>query len=223
LVESAAGGTLFLDEIGELPLPVQVKLLRFLQEQRFQRVGGRQEIPADTRIVTATNAALKAAVAAGTFREDLYFRLAVIVIHLPPLRERGDDIALLANVFLHRFAAQNGRPGASFSPDALRAINSYSWPGNVRELQNRVQRAVIMGDKKRLTAEDLELTTVQTNVSPLTLREARDNVEREMVANALRRSNGKISGAADELGISRPTLYELMERLGIPKPRESAP
>ena len=205
-----------------MPLLIQVKLLRFLQEQRFQRVGGRHEIQADTRIVTATNVDLKAAVAAGTFREDLYFRLAVIVLYLPPLRDRADDIALLANAFLHRFAVQNGRPGASFSPDALRAINSYAWPGNVRELLNRVQRAVIMGEKKRLTAEDLELTTSQTGTAPLTLREARDNVEREMVTNALRRSNGKISAAADELGISRPTLYELMERLGIPKTRESA-
>jgi two-component system NtrC family response regulator len=222
LVESAAGGTLFLDEIGELPAPIQVKLLRFLQEQRFQRVGGRQEIQADTRIVTATNVDLKAAVAAGTFREDLYFRLAVIVIHLPPLRERGGDIVLLANAFLHRFAAENGRAGAGFSPDALRAINSYRWPGNVRELQNRVQRAVIMGDnKRRLSAEDLELAGADTT-PPLTLREARDNVEREMITAALRRSNGKISSAADELGISRPTLYELMEKLGIPKTREPA-
>jgi len=221
LVETAAGGTLFLDEIGELPALIQVKLLRFLQEQRFQRVGGRQEIQADTRIVTATNVDLKAAVARGTFREDLFFRLAVIVIHLPPLRDRAGDVALLANAFLHRFAAENGRSGASFSPDALRAINSYAWPGNVRELQNRVQRAVIMGDnKRRLTAEDLELTSAQTGAPPLTLREARDNLDREMVTSALRRSNGKISSAADELGISRPTLYELMEKLGIAKPRE---
>jgi two-component system NtrC family response regulator len=222
-VESAAGGTLFLDEIGELPPAIQVKLLRFLQEQRFQRVGGRQEIQADTRVVAATNVDLKAAVAAGTFREDLYFRLAVIVVHLPALRDRAEDVELLANAFLHRFAAQNGRVRAGFTPDALRALRAYSWPGNVRELQNRIQRAVILGDRKRITAEDLELTGAMTGAPPPTLREARDHLDREMVADALRRSNGKISAAADELGVSRPTLYELMEKLGIPRPRENAP
>ncbi|MEA3213072.1 MAG: hypothetical protein QOE70_6129 [Chthoniobacter sp.] len=217
LVETAAGGTLFLDEIGELPLQIQVKLLRFLQEQKFQRVGGRQEIHSDARIVTATNADLKAGVAAGTFREDLYFRLAVIVIQLPPLRERAGDIALLATAFLHRYAVQNGKSGASLAPDALRAINSYAWPGNVRELQNRVQRAVIMAEGKRLRADDLELTEGLTGMPPMTLKEARDNVERDMVTAALRRSNGKISAAAAELGISRPTFYELMDKLGIPR------
>ena len=220
LVESAAGGTLFLDEIGELPLPVQVKLLRFLQEQRFTRVGGRQEIPADTRIVTATNADLKGGIAAGTFREDLYFRLAVIVIQLPPLRERAGDITLIAEAFLQRYGVQNGKSGASFTQDALRAINSYDWPGNVRELQNRVQRAVIMADGKRIRPDDLELSPDQTGVRPLTLKEARDNVERELVESALRRHNGNISSASTELGISRPTLYELMERLGIKRDRE---
>jgi two-component system, NtrC family, response regulator len=217
LVETAAGGTLFLDEIGELPLQVQVKLLRFLQEQKFQRVGGRQEIHSDARIVTATNADLKAGVEAGTFREDLYFRLAVIVIRLPPLRERGEDLTLLASAFLHRYAVQNGKSGASFAADAVRAINAYSWPGNVRELQNRVQRAVIMAEGKRLRAEDLELTEAVTGIPPMTLREGRDNVEREMLTAALRRSNGKIAAAANELGISRPTFYELMDKLGIPR------
>jgi two-component system NtrC family response regulator len=217
LVESAAGGTLFLDEIGELPPPIQVKLLRFLQEQKFQRVGGRQEIHSDARIVTATNADLKAGVVAGTFREDLYFRLAVIVIQLPPLRERAGDIALLAEAFLHRYAVQNGKSGASFAPDAVRTLNAYAWPGNVRELQNRVQRAVIMADGKRLRADDLELTEALTGVPRMTLKEGRDNVEREMVTAALRRSNGKISAAAAELGISRPTFYELMEKLGVPR------
>lgn len=192
-----------------------MKLLRFLQEQKFQRVGGRQEIRSDARIVTATNADLKGGVAAGTFREDLYFRLAVIVIQLPPLRERAGDVALLAQAFLHRYAMQNGKRGASFAADALRAINSYRWPGNVRELQNRVQRAVIMAEGKRLRAEDLELTEAQTGLAAMTLKEGRDSVEREMLLAALRRSNGKISAAAGELGISRPTFYELMEKLGI--------
>lgn len=215
LVETAAGGTLFLDEIGDIPLHIQVKLLRFLQEQRFQRVGGRQEIHSDARVVSATNADLKAGVSAGTFREDLYFRLAVIVIQLPALRERGDDLALLANAFLHRYAVQNGKSSVSLAPDALRAIYRYSWPGNVRELQNRVQRAVIMAESKRLRPDDLELTEALTGVPPMTLKEARDNVEREMITAALRHYQGKISAAAAELGISRPTLYELMEKLGI--------
>jgi two-component system, NtrC family, response regulator len=217
LVENALGGTLFLDEIGDLPLQIQVKLLRFLQEQRFQRVGGREGIEADTRIVAATNVDLKAAVAAGTFREDLFFRLAVIVIQLPALRDRPDDILLLANAFLHQFATQNGRAGLSFASDAERALKAYAWPGNVRELQNRVQRAVIMAGKKRLTSDDLELSAAMTGINPPTLKEARDNLEREIITGALRRNAGKISGAAQELGISRPTLYELMEKLGIGK------
>ncbi|MEO7724421.1 MAG: PEP-CTERM-box response regulator transcription factor, partial [Chthoniobacterales bacterium] len=158
LIETAADGTLFLDEIGELPPPIQVKLLRFLQEQRFQRVGGRQEIQIDTRVIAATNADLKKGISEGKFREDLYFRLAVVVIHLPPLRERGDDVVVLAREFLKRYAAQNNKRNLTFSPDASRALYRHSWSGNVRELQNRVKRAVIMADGKRLTPEDLELT-----------------------------------------------------------------
>ncbi len=146
LIESAEKGTLFLDEIGDLPLPIQVKLLRFLQEQTFMRVGGRQEIRCDVRIIAATNADLKSAIAHGRFREDLYFRLAVVVIELPPLRERGDDIAVVATEFLNRFAAQSGKTGVTFAPETLRAAGRYSWPGNVRELQNRVHRAIIMAD-----------------------------------------------------------------------------
>ena len=215
IIESAAGGTLFLDEIGELPPPIQVKLLRFLQEQRFQRVGGRQEITSDARVVAATNADLKEATKAGKFREDLYFRLAVVVISLPALRDRGDDVGVLAQEFLQRFGAQNGRTNLTFAPDTLRAINRYSWPGNVRELQNRVKRAVIMADGRRLTVEDLELGRPEENLPVATLKEARENVEREMVQQALKRHLGKISSAAAELGISRPTLYELMEKLGV--------
>jgi two-component system, NtrC family, response regulator len=214
LIETAANGTLFLDEIGELPPSIQVKLLRFLQEQRFQRVGGRQEIQIDTRVIAATNADLKQGISDGKFREDLYFRLAVVVIHLPALRERGDDVAVLAREFLQRYAAQNNKRNMAFSPDALRAIYRHSWTGNVRELQNRVKRAVIMADGKRLTVEDLELTDL-SSTSPATLKEAREAVEREMVQNALKRHQGKITSAAAELGISRPTLYELMEKLGI--------
>jgi two-component system, NtrC family, response regulator len=215
LVEGAAGGTLFLDEIGDLPQGLQVKLLRFLQEKTFQRVGGRQEITSDARVVAATNVNLKDSVAAGRFREDLYFRLAVLVVTVPPLRERGDDIVLVASELLRRFASQHLRAGVTFAGDAVRALNQHTWPGNVRELQNRVQRAVIMVEGKRVTARDLELEDVQAGGAPVTLREAREQVEREVVLAALRRQGGSITGAAQELGISRPTLYELMEKLSI--------
>jgi two-component system NtrC family response regulator len=214
-IESAAGGTLFLDEIGELPTPIQVKLLRFLQEKCFQRVGGRQEIQSDARVIAATNVNLQESVASGKFREDLYFRLAVVVAKVPSLRERGDDVGLVARELLHRYGVQHGKAKLSFTPDALRATNLHRWPGNVRELQNRVQRAVIMADGKRVTATDLELSDVLNGLPPQTLKEARESVEREVVQDALRRHRGKITSAALELGISRPTLYELMEKLRI--------
>ncbi|HEX5491527.1 MAG TPA: PEP-CTERM-box response regulator transcription factor [Candidatus Udaeobacter sp.] len=221
LLETASGGTLFLDEIGELPAPIQVKLLRFLQEQRFQRVGGRQEIQVDTRLVAATNADLKQMIENGKFREDLYFRLAVVTIRLLPLRERGEDVLLLAREFLHRYAAQEGRKNLVFAPDALRAIERHSWPGNVRELQNRVRRAVIMASGTRIGAKDLELDSVRstTVAGGTTLRQAREQIEKEMIQQALKRHAGKITSAAAELGISRPTLYELMDKLGVGKDR----
>jgi two-component system, NtrC family, response regulator len=220
-METAGGGTLFLDEIGELPPAIQVKLLRFLQDQRFQRVGGRQEIQIDTRLVAATNADLKQMINTGKFREDLYFRLAVVTIRLLPLRERGEDIVFLAREFLQRYAVQHGRTKLVFAPDALRAMSRYSWPGNVRELQNRVKRGVIMATGSRVTVKDLELDQDQDVVSSsaTTLKHAREQVEREMVQQALKRNSGKITSAAAELGISRPTLYELMDKLGIAKER----
>ena len=214
-IETATGGTLFLDEIGEIPLPLQVKLLRFLQEQCIERVGGRQEIQIDARVVAATNADLKKGMAGGTFREDLFYRLSVIQIVLPPLRERESDIRLLAQFFLQRFATQNNKSGLTFDADALRALNRHAWPGNIRELENCVKRAVIMAEGKRLTAQDLELAAVNVEATFTTLKDARENVEREMVQQALRKNSGKITAAASELGISRPTLYELMEKLGI--------
>jgi two-component system, NtrC family, response regulator len=221
LLETASGGTLFLDEIGELPPAIQVKLLRFLQEQRLQRVGGRQELQVDTRLVAATNADLKGLINNGKFREDLYFRLAVVTIRLLPLRERGEDIVFLAREFLQRYGSQNGRTKMVFAPDALRAMSRYSWPGNVRELQNRVKRGVIMTSGSRVTAKDLELERDREVVSSVatTLRQAREHVEREMVEQALKKNSGKITSAAADLGISRPTLYELMEKLGIVKER----
>src|SRR6266496_4519258 len=219
LLETASGGTLFLDEIGELPPAIQVKLLRFLQEQRLQRVGGRQELQVDTRLVAATNANLKELIGNGKFREDLYFRLAVVTIRLLPLRERGEDIVFLAREFLQRYASQNGRTRMVFAPDALRAMSCYSWPGNVRELQNRVKRGVIMTSGSRVTAKDLELEQ-DHDVAPssaATLKQAREQVERELIQQALKKNSGRITSAAADLGISRPTLYELMEKLGIAK------
>jgi two-component system NtrC family response regulator len=216
-IETAAGGTLFLDEIGELPASVQVKLLRFLQEKSFQRVGGRQEIQSDARVLAATNRNLQELAVGGKFREDLYYRLAVVVVKVPPLRERAEDTVLVAKAFLQNYGGEHGKAALTFAPDALRALSLYRWPGNVRELQNRVRRAVIMADGKRVTARDLELTDAVSALPPQTLKEARESVEREMVQVAMRRHRGKITAAALELGISRPTLYELMEKLGIDK------
>ena len=232
LIETAAGGTLFLDEIGDLPAPVQVKLLRFLQEKRIQRVGGRQEIEVDARVLAATHVDLSTAIKEGRFREDLYFRLAVVVCKLPPLRERGDDAILLAQDFLKRFGKQNGRENLSFEPQAIKAIARHPWPGNVRELQNRIQRAVIMADNRRITCEDLELAPAagggevggpvnadtKVDISQAGgLKEARETLERQLVNQALERTNGNVSSAARELGVSRPTFYELMNKLGISK------
>jgi two-component system NtrC family response regulator len=230
LIETADGGTLFLDEIGDLPLPVQVKMLRFLQEKRIQRVGGRAEIEVECRVLAATHVDLTKAIAAGRFREDLYFRLAVVVCKLPALRDRGDDIVLLAKDFLKRFGTQHRREGLAFTPQAIQAILHHPWSGNVRELQNRIQRAVIMADGRRITEDDLEIDasatggtngeshSAGTNGSGAQgLKEAREQLEREMIAEAMERNEGNISAAAKELGISRPTFYELMSKLGLSK------
>jgi two-component system NtrC family response regulator len=217
-IESSAGGTLFLDEIGEIPLPIQVKLLRFLQERCIERVGGRQEIPVETRVIAATNADLKKGMTEGTFREDLFYRLAVVQITLPALRSREGDILFLAQSFLQQFSSESGKSGLTFSPEAIRAIQRHNWPGNVRELQNRVRRAVIMGGEKRLSAQDLELTAPNgSSRTGSTLKDAREALERELLQQALHKHGGKITAAASELGISRPTFYELMEKLGIHK------
>ncbi|HXG47105.1 MAG TPA: PEP-CTERM-box response regulator transcription factor [Methylomirabilota bacterium] len=214
-IELAAGGTLFLDEIGELPLQLQVKLLRFLQEKTLERVGGRSSIEVDTRVIAATNKDLKVETEQGRFREDLYYRIAVVVLKLPALRERAGDVALLAQAFLRRCAAESGKEPPRFSDDAVRALERHPWPGNVRELENRVKRAFIMSEGRRITSSDLELSAAGGAAAARTLKEAREEVEREVIGNALRRNNGTVSRAAEELGISRPTLYELMEKLGI--------
>ena len=218
-IEMANEGTLFLDEVGEIPLPLQVKLLRFLQEQTIERVGGRQEIPINARVISATNADLKKGMAEGTFREDLFYRLAVVQLSLPPLRDREADVRLLAQSFLQRFGAQNNRPALAFDQEALRAMERHAWPGNVRELENRVKRAAIMGEGKRLTAADLELGAQDEGASHGgTLKEAREALERTMIEQALRKHGGKITPAATDLGVSRPTLYELIEKLNIARP-----
>lgn len=210
-IELAQGGTLFLDEVGDIPLPLQVKLLRFLQERVIERIGGRKPIPVDTRIVCATHQNLEAMIADGRFREDLYYRLAEIVIRIPALKERPGDAALLARAFLERFAREIGRPVTGFAADALAAIDAWSWPGNVRELENRVKRAVIMADGKRITAADLDLEAAEADADPISLRAVREAADRTALRRALARTDGNISGAAKLLGISRPTLYDLLK------------
>lgn len=215
--EMAHGGTLFLDEIGELPLSLQVKLLRFLQDGVVERVGGREAISVDARIIAATNRDLKEAMKTGGFREDLYFRLGVISISLPPLRERNEDVLLLARVFLERYTQANKKKIKGFTQQALDAIEQYNWPGNVRELENRIKRAVIMTDEKKITPEDLEIGHAGLPRERLGLREARDLLEKEMVVKSIARNEGNLTKASTELGVSRPTLYALMEKFGIPK------
>lgn len=214
-VEYADGGTLFLDEVGDLPQPLQAKLLRFLQEQVIERVGGRQEIPVDARIVCATHKDLQALIGAGGFREDLYYRISEITISIPPLRERSGDAVLLARHFLHLFSEQQGRKLRDFTDDALQAIEAYDWPGNARELENKVKRAVIMAEGNRVSAADLELAANSEKEAPLNLKEVRDRAEREAVQRALTLADGKIVQAAELLGVSRPTLYDLINRHGI--------
>jgi len=212
-LELADGGTVFLDEIGEMPLLLQVKLLRFLQERKVERLGGRQPIHVDTRIIAASNKDLKADIAAGGLREDLYFRLSVVTITLPPLRERAEDIGMLANIFLRR-ACLEYRRKLRFSAEALSAIAQYAWPGNIRELENAVQRASIMTRGQFIEPGDLGIP-YPGPAERLSLREARDRVERQVVVDALTRTRGNISRAAAELGVSRPTLHGLLDKHGI--------
>jgi two-component system NtrC family response regulator len=212
-VETAQGGTLFLDEIGELSVPLQVKLLRFLQEREIERVGGRSPIRVDARVLAATSVDLRKAMTDGRFREDLYYRLGVVVISMPPLREREGDVLLLARAFLQRLAGSQQK-SLVFTPKAIRAIVSYGWPGNVRELENRIQRAAIMAENGKITPDDLEIPN-HSGHEGRGLEKARQAVERQVVEAALARNNGNLTHAAAELEISRPTLYELIDRLGI--------
>jgi two-component system NtrC family response regulator len=212
-IEVAHGGTLFLDEIGDLPMSLQAKLLRFLQERVIERVGGRQEIAVDVRIVCATHQTLKDHIQAGRFREDLFYRLAEIVVEIPPLRARRGDAALLAHAFVRRFADEQRRGSLSLLPDAVAAIEGHGWPGNVRELENVIKRAVIIVDGPTISAADLGLA--ESDSEALNLREVREEAERNAVLRALGRVNGNLTRAAELLGVSRPTLYDLMHRFGL--------
>ena len=212
-IEQAQGGTLFLDEVGDIPLPLQVKLLRFLQERVIERIGGRQAIAVDTRIVCATHQDLDAMIADGRFREDLYYRLAEIVVKIPALAERAGDAVLLARHFVNRFARELNSKVNGLSAEAASAIDSYAWPGNVRELENRIKRAVIMADGKQLTPEDLDLPGAAPDASEaINLRAAREVADRRAIRQAMSRTDNNISGAAKLLGISRPTLYDLLKQ-----------
>ena len=214
-VELAHGGTFFLDEVGDLPMPLQAKLLRFLQERVIERIGGHEEIPVDVRIVCATHQKLKDLCAQGRFREDLYYRLSEIVVTIPPLRLREGDSALLAHHFKNKFCAQESRASLHFAPDALAAIEAYGWPGNVREMENCIKRAVIMADGNTIVADDLGLPDTAVEEEPLNLRQVRDEAEYKAIVKALARTDGNIVKASELLGISRPTMYDLLGRHGI--------
>ena len=213
-IELAEGGTLFLDQVGDLPVPLQGKLLRFLQERVIERIGGRKSIPVDVRIVCTTHQRLEAMIAAQKFREDLFYRLAEIVVRIPSLAERQGDAVLLAHHFLARFSREIGRDFKGFTPDAIAAISDWSWPGNVRELENRVKRAVIMADSSRLTAGNLDLGRIGSE-PPLSLKAAREVADKAAIRQALARTESNVSNAAKVLGISRPTLYDLIKQYGL--------
>jgi len=220
-IETADEGTLFLDEIGDMPLALQGKLLRFLQERVIERVGGRDLIAVDVRIIAATNRDLKTAIAQKAFREDLYYRISEVAVAIPPLRERGADSVLIANFLLQQACKRNARPVPKFSHEAIAAIERYNWPGNVRELENRVNAAAIMAEGKFVTAEDLSLKeSAEGESAPLVLREVRQRAESAAVQRALAIAGGNVSKAAELLGVTRPTLYDLMGRSSSPQATE---
>jgi two-component system NtrC family response regulator len=214
-IELAQGGTLFLDEVGELPLPLQVKLLRFLQEHQVERIGGHYPINISTRVLAATNVELGQAVASGRFREDLYYRLAVMCISLPPLRDRDGDVVLLAKSLLQRCAVEMKSKITDFDRSALIALQRYRWPGNIRELENCIKRALIMATGKRLGVEDLNLPLAEASPISQTLQEARQLMEKDLILRALANNAANISRAATALGVSRPTLHDLLTKYGI--------
>ncbi|MGQ9608240.1 MAG: PEP-CTERM-box response regulator transcription factor [bacterium] len=218
-LEMAQGGTVFLDEITELPLPLQVKILRFLQEREIERIGGRETIKLDVRVLAATNHNVSEEIKKGTFREDLYYRLSVIHITLPPLRDRGDDVIILANAFLERNKYM--RPGINgFSDESIKAIKSYSWPGNVRELENKVKRGIIMAKSAYITPEDLDIPYqdeyIPRSSRRMTLKEARELLEMNYVLSALKSSDWNVTRASEKVGVTRSTFYSLMDKYKIP-------
>ena len=211
-IEYADKGTLFLDEVGDLPMALQAKLLRFLQEQIIERIGGREEIPVDVRVICATHQDLETYINEGKFRGDLYYRISEIILNIPSLRERAGDAIMLARVFLDRYAKAQGKKVKAFTGDALNAIESYAWPGNVREMENKVKRSVIMAESSMITAEDLELSISEGNQIPVNLKEVREYSEKQAVSRALVLVDGNLSKAAELLGITRPTLYTLLDK-----------
>jgi two-component system NtrC family response regulator len=220
--ELANGGTLFLDEIGDMPLSLQAKLLRFLQDRVVERVGGRERIAVDVRIICATNQDLAKQIAGGEFREDLFYRISEVTVNIPPLRDRTGDAVVIAQAVMERRAREHGRALRGFSTEALRAIQSYPWPGNIRELENRISGAVIMAEGKHITVEDLGLPTRGEDVAWLNLREVRQRAESDAIRQALAVSGGNLSRTAELLGITRPTLYDLLEKNQIAVPERAA-
>jgi two-component system NtrC family response regulator len=214
-VEIASGGTLFLDEIGDMPISLQAKLLRFLQNHVIERVGGRQEIPVDVRVVCATNKDLQQLITEQRFRQDLFFRIGEVTIDVPPLRERRGAPTVLAHAMLRKFGGMHGRPKRGFTEEAAAALEAYSWPGNVRELENRVKTAMIMGEGPMLSAEDLHLKESVNGELLFNLKEVRTRAERQAIRQALSITEGNISRTSELLGVSRPTLYDLMDKYGI--------
>jgi len=217
-IETASGGTLFLDEIGDMPMSLQAKMLRFLQERVIERLGGRNTIEVDVRIICATHRNLKQLIEEGDFREDLFFRISEIVIDIPALRDRDTDKALLAQTFLDKFSEKNGRSFRGFTESARAEIDSYEWPGNVRELENRIKRAVVLADGNQILASDLGFAEEGARLHKLDLREAREHAEREVIQRSLSICNNNVTHAAEALGISRPSLYSLIKKLGMPDP-----
>ncbi len=214
-IEAATNGTLFLDEIGDMPLALQAKMLRFLQERLIERLGGNNEIPVDVRVICATHRNLEEMIKAGDFREDLFYRLSEIIIETPALKDREGDAVILANVFLQRFALEHGRPLKGFTDEALAAIESYSWPGNIREMENKIKRACIMADGNKVTQSDLQINSSDHDEQPLNLKQVRAKAERAAIITSIRKCENNMAKAARLLGITRPTLYTLVEKYKI--------